>query len=63
MVSPGERAAAELSQHGEHAGLTGPTLGFSPVTSKQRQEEGVRQVEGSRVTADDCGGLVLACAV
>lgn len=46
MVSPGERAEAELNQDGEHARLTWPTLGFSSVMNMQMHEEGVRQVEG-----------------
>lgn len=59
MAGPGERAAGELSQYGEHARLTPPASGFSSVLNEQRHDEGVWQVEGGRVPADDCGGLVL----
>lgn len=58
MAGPGERAAGELSQYGEHAGLTPPALGSSSVLNQQKHDEGVRKVDGSWVPADDCGGLV-----
>lgn len=47
MAGPGERAAGELSQYGEHARLTPPALGSSSVLNQQKHDEGVRKVDGS----------------
>lgn len=62
-AGPGERAAGELSQHGEHARLTRPAPAFSSLPNQQRNDEGVRQVEGCRGSADGRRGSVQAHGV
>lgn len=62
-AGPGERAAGELGQHGEHARLTRPATAFSSLPDQQRKDEGVRQVEGCPGSADGRGGSVQAHGV
>lgn len=56
MASPDEGALGELGQYGQHARPT--RSGFSSA-AKQMQDEGVGQVDGGGVPADDPGGSVL----